>query len=324
MVKSNPSLTNVPLTAESREKLLDSLFGDLLPHPGEIFIPDDDFYLADCSAKQRAKHMTRLLCRWLGIKPGYIGLKFESGHSDKVSAKRYTIYIEPSLQEDEFVLGAFLAYSLTQYLIEERKQIQLTNANEQAALLANGSVLFGLSLVILNERMPRHIWHGPVKGPPTILPSSFPYQAYLKLVRNYLLKYRIEPASYDYCLTPGASKDLEVSASKRPTHAVRDLRHQIRVTGLKLVGVSWIIILIFSISGFTFIQRAGSASKNTNEAHQTADFYNNLMRSCNSELVYTRQYSDQADIQTLRALNAEELECQSLKNQYEAAQQKTK
>lgn len=321
MVKPDITVTNIPLTAESRETLLEKLFSEELPHPGEVFIPDDSFYLANVNTKKRAKHMVTSLCRWLGIKPGYIGLEFETGHGETADGTRHTIYIESFLLKDEFMLGAFLAYALTHYLVEERKQIRLTDTNQQEALLANASVMFGLGITVLNGLRSQHNWLKRIRGSQPVLLKSFPYITYLQLTRNYLRKYRIEPAMYNHSLVPWAAKGLGIDRSVRPTHAIRDIKHQIKVINIKLIGVGWILLLVLGIGGYTLLQRVSPISNNVREAEEKTVLLHNLVRLCNDELAYNRQYADHSDIQTMRALNAEELHCQSLKSQYDAANQ---
>lgn len=317
--QDRPFITEVPLTAEAREKLIEQLFVDELPRTGEVFVPDDDFYYGTSSHK-KAEHMVKVLCRWTGIKPGYIGLEFESGSSKTPDGKRYTIYLESSTLKDEFVLGAYLAYTLTRYLIEERKQIFLPEADQQAALLASASIVFGLGLVVANGISPAYSWVSRFRQHDTHLLKNFPAYNYSQMTLNFLHKYRIDQNIYVHSLTPWTLKRMGLPKQRRTSHAIRDARHHIRVANAKLVGVCWILLLVVFIGGFVFIQRVRPLPRELAEASEKVSLFSELTRLCEDALAYDRRYSDTSDIQTMRSLNAEALRCQSLRNQHEAAE----
>lgn len=315
-----PLITEVPLTAEAREKFINQLFMDELPHQGEVFVPDDDFYRGS-TAPKKAAHMVKMLCRWLGIKPGYINLELESGGTEVPDGSHYTIYVETSVLKDEFILGAYLAHALTRYLVEERKQVHLPETDQQAALLAGASVIFGLGPVIMNGLNPAYSWASDLR-PSGHLLKNFPLSSYSHMTRNFLRKYRIDQASYLHSLTPWAVRRLGLPPSRHPSHAVRDARHSRRVANSKLAGVCWVVVLVIGISGFVFVQRVRPQSAETIEASQKVLLLHELTRVCADQLAYERQYADISDIQTVRALNAEALRCKSLQNHYEAAQRR--
>lgn len=323
MIKTpTPLLQDTPLTAEGRQELLKRLFGEEIPHPGELFIPDDDFYLANVAPRKRAAHMIRKLCGWLGVKPGYVGLYFDqAGTTKEPAGKRHTIFIDARILKDEFLLGAYLANSLTQYLVEERKRILLADINQQAALLANASVLFGFSVVVLNgfcmnkKSLLRRHTYAP------ILLKGYPYADYLQLSQNYFRKYQIDPLTYSHCLAPKAVKALHIPSPLRLTRAIHDLRHQVKARNMKLVGACWLLLLLLGICSFTLLQRVKPTSSVASEAQQKVLFLNELVRACREALAYDRKYADFGDIQAVRALNAQELRCQGLENQYESANQ---
>jgi hypothetical protein len=320
MSTTNPSPgIDSPLTAEGRLQLLETAFSQELPHPGEIFVPSDNFYLSGISGKKQADHMLRELCRWLGIKPGYIGLEFEAGQTKPPDGKRHTIHIETTLLHDEFVLGAYLANSLTQYLVEQRKQIWLPDTDQQASLLASASVIFGLSAVVLNGYCRAYYTPRLLRSPAHVLLKGFDYNNYLLLTRNYLHKYRIEPVVYSHSLTPQIRRALGLPVPARVSHAIHDLKHRLKVRKLKILGLNWLLALVIAIAGFTLLQQAHPMSGQAREAEQKVTLLGELVKTCHESLAYSRNYVDYSDIQAMRALNAEELRCQSLQNQYDAA-----
>lgn len=313
-----PYITEVPLTAEAREQLIARLFADELPHDGEVFIPDDDFYYG-AAPRAKAKHMVGVLCRWLGVKPGYIGLEFESGGGEAPDGSRHTIYVETSVLADEFVLGGFLAYALTRYLIEERKQIHLPAPDQQSALLASSSIVFGLGLVIGNGISPAYSWLSYWLKRRTQLLKDFPLPNYSQMTLNFLRKYRVDQTSYLHALTPWAAKRMGLTSAKRLSHAAADARHQVRVANMKLIGVLWILLLTAGIAVFVSVQRIRPLPARLVEATQKARLLDDLTRACKDRLAYDKQYADMSDIQAIRAIGAEELRCQSLQNQSDAA-----
>lgn len=315
-------ITEVPLTAEAREQLIIQLFADELPHTGEVFVPDDTFYVSGVTSHQVARHMVRQLCQWLGIKPGYIGLEFESGGGDRVDGSRYTIYLESAVLRDEFVLGGFLALVLTRYLLEERKQIRLPAHDQQASLLASASIVFGLGLVVSNGLRPSYKLVNRFQRSRTSLLKGFPLANYEHMTLNFLRKYQVDHISYSHSLTPWAAKRMGVHAGKRLSHAVKAAQHKNRVASWKLAGVIWIGVVAFGIGGFVVLQHTKPLPAEAAAAKQTMALYQQLARACNDRVAYDQQYSDSGDIQAIRALNAEKQRCQSLQNQYEAAKQK--
>lgn len=312
-------LTKVPLTAEAREKLLEELFADELPHPGELFIPDDSFYNANTGHKQ-AEHMMKLLCRWLGIKPGYIGLEFEFSKNTTVDGRRYTIYIELSTLKDEFVLGGFLAHALTCYLVEQRKQIHLPDTDQHAALLASASIMFGLAIVVMNGLDPSYNLLQRLKHNISSL-RGFPLSNYIQMSLSFFRRHQINQNTFHFSLAPWTEKRLGLKKFRRPSRAVHDVRHKIKVANSKLLGLGWLALLILCLGSFVIFQRIKPMSAKLKTAEQNVSLLNNLTRLCKDAVAYDRQYADTSDIQTVRALNAESLRCQSLENRYNAAEQ---
>lgn len=319
--EAKPFITEVPLTAEARELLLEGFFHDELPHQGELFVPTDSFYMAGTS-HVRAQQMVRELCVWLGIKPGYIGLEFEHGNKDNPDGKRYTIYLESSTLADEFVLGAFLAYALTRYLLEERKQVYLPATDQQAALLASASIVFGLGLVIMNGITPSYNWLDDLRKRHTRLLKDFPLPNYTFMTRSFLRKHLIPQDAFLHSAAPWTTKRLGLRRSKRPSHAVLDTQHKVKVENMKLIGLCWTTVMLVGIGMFAAAVRVRPVPAGVQTAQQQANQAQQLAKLCKDSLAYDRQYADTSDIQTERALNAEGLRCQSLQNQSDTAAQR--
>lgn len=320
-----PVINAIPLTAEAREELLGSLFFDQLPHLGELFIPDDAFYIGT-TPRKLATHMAKILCTWLGVKPGYIELTFISkiGH-DIPDGKRYRIYIDVTTLADEFVLGGFLALELTRYVVEERGQIYLPGADQQTALLASASIMCGLGVAVMNGMCSAYNWFGYYGKCSTVpLLQHFPSHSYAQMTRNFLKQHLINPSGYAHCLTPWTSQRLGMPESKQSNHAIRDLNHRIKAKKLKLAGLLWLALLTIGVGGFTLFIRVRPVPLKLREAQQQAVMLGNLEHLCTDSLNYKRQYADSNDIQTERALGAEFLRCQSLRNQSHAAEQRVR
>lgn len=319
-----PIISQIPLTAEAREAMLHGLFGEDLPHYGELFIPDNAFY-ANSSGPKQAKHMLLALCHWLGIKPGYIGLEFELDNQSVPDGQRYTIYIESGVLWDEFLLGASLAHALTRYLIEERKQVFLPSA-DRMALLATGSVVFGLELIVMNGLSPAYGWLETLKYRLHKTPfqvgdfGRFFEANYDFLSHGFIKAHGINTALFQRTLTPWASKRLGIPNSPKPTHAVSEARHKILVNNVKFVGIAWVALLVIAVGSFALINRVHPQSAKTTAAQERANLLSRLTQECNDTLAYQRQYADLTDIQTVRNLNSVSLRCQSINNQYQAAQ----
>ena len=324
MQKTKPDLiTHAPLTAEARESLLQDLFAEHMPHYGEMFIPDDSFYSTEPGQKQ-AKHMVAQLCRWLGIKPGYIGLTYESDPGSVPDGQRYVIFIESWVLEDEFYLGATLALALTRYLIEEKKRVRLP-PSDQSALTAAASTEFGLGLVIMNGLSPVYGWADKwitkLISPSHSVMGKFPVKTYSKLVKGFIAKYRVHPATFQHVLTPWAAERLSIRASRGGSKTVNDTRHKIRYENIKLVGICWIIALVLGVGSYVLSMRVAPIAPEILQAQEELALLNSVTRDCKDALAYKRQYADSTDIQSVRNLNAENLRCKSLENQRSAAEQ---
>lgn len=321
MVNEKPKpITEIPVTAEARETWLRELFEGDLPHPGELFVPTDSFY-ANGLSRARAKSMLRELCAWLGIKPGYVGLVFESNATDHPDGRRYTIFIDQDVLHDEFVLGGFLAYCLTRYLLEEKKGIRLPDMNQQAALLASASIVFGLGVVVMNGLSPTYGWVQTWRHRKSFLLKGFPMPNYTQMLRNFLHSHQILSRRYAAALTPWAAQRLRVRPTKRPFHAIALARHQVKLTNLKTIGITWLLLFIVGLGTFVSLQRTTSTNPKVHAAEEKIEQLHQLKKLCDDSLVYDRQYADLSDIQTERAINADAARCKSLQNQLDSAEQ---
>ena len=322
MVEEKPELiTNVPITAEAREVWLKELFKNELPHGGELFIPSDAFY-ANGLPRMRAKAMLRQLCDWLGIKPADIKLAFQSDANDHPDGKHYTLFVEPEVLHDEFVLGGFLAMSLTRYLVEDRKNVHLVNADQQGALLADCSISFGLGLVVINGINPTYGWLQTHLGHKNLLLKGFPLPNYTYMLKLFLRSHQVLLRRYGPALTPWAAQRLGVRPAKRPTHAVALVRQHVRLANLKFVGIIWLFILFGGIGIFVILQRPKPVNPAITTTQNDMNRLLNLKKLCEDSLSYDRQYTESTDIQTERVFNAEAARCKSLENQYQAAGQR--
>lgn len=320
MVTETTRITEIPVTAEARETLLRELFYDELPHPGELFVPTDSFY-ANGLPQARAQAMLRQLCAWLGIKPGYVGLVFESTAEDHPDGTRYTIYVEQAVLHDEFVLGGFLAHSLTRYLLEERKAVRLPTPDLQTALLASATIVFGLGIVVLNGVDPVYGWIQTWRRKNMLL-KGFRTPTYAFMLRNFLRAHQIVSRRYAASLTPWAAARMGQSQSPKPIHAVALARQHTKLMNLKTVGLVWLTVLILGLGVFVSLQRANYGSVEQQEALQEVTRLDQIKQLCYDALVYDRRYADLSDLQAERALNADAARCRSLDNEFKAAERR--
>lgn len=311
-----PSLiTSLPLTAEAREKFLMKIFHGELPHQGELFVPGNSFYIHG-SSHAKASHMVHKLCEWLGIKPGYIGLKFESQPEASSPGHHHTIFIETRVVHNEMLLGAVLAHALTRYLLEERKQVHMTDAFEQLSITATATIVFGLGIVVANGLQPGRVY---ARDRDELL-GDLPKGEYGAMLHGFLWQRAIPTHAYINSLAPWTSELLGVERGKRPVLAVRQLFHTERQRKYQTIGLWWSGLIVITIAGFVATQALGLDNRHARELHEKVRLYEQLVISCNNSLAYTKQYSDLSDIQTQRAVNAEELRCTSLENRLKNAQ----
>lgn len=308
-------ITTLPLTAEAREKFLAELFQDELPHMGELFVPGNSFYIHG-SSHARALHMLGNLCEWLGIKPGYIGVEFESHPEADLPGHRHTIFIESSVARNEMLLGATLAHALTRYLFEERKQIRVADTYEQLSVLATATIVFGLGVVVANGLEPGQRYTA-VRGE---LLGDVPPREYGAMLLGFLWQRAIPEHAYINSLAPWTSKLLGVTPSKRPINAVRQLVHAQRQKKYQTIGLWWVSFIVLMIVVYLVAHMRGLHNPQAAQLKEKVRLHEKLVSTCKSSLAYTTQYSDLSDIQTQRAVNAEELRCKSLENQLESAQ----
>lgn len=319
---SDQLITDAPLTAEAREIILRETFDGDLPHDGKLFVPDDEFYVSTAPQKQ-ARAMCDQLCVWLGIPKRHIGLVFEADAHDVNDASRYRIFIESDVLRNEYTLGATIAHALVRYLLEDRKHIRLEAREQQAALIATASILFGLGIVITNGLLPRYLWleaaglHQRLKldllGP--VQPEQYHQQ-----LRAYLKRYRIPTVYYAASCMPWTAQRLGIKLPKRTTHAVFAAKHTIHLTRLKVIGTVWLVIVILAMAGFTLLHRVAPINRTEQAAQDQATMYKQLSQLCHDTVAYDKQYTDTSDLMAERAINARETRCKSLDNQYQSAQ----
>lgn len=319
MPKSNDSpqlITSLPLTAEAREDLLDQLFAEDMPHHGELFVPGNSFYIHGTSHTQ-AQHMVKNLCSWLGIKPGYIGLEYESQPSSTTQGQRHSIFLESRVVKDEFLLGAALAHALVRYLLEERKQIHLLDPSEQLSLVATGTIVFGLGIVTANGLYPGKTHSKDHRE----LLGTIPLSEYMAMLHGFLWQRAIPEHAYANSLAPWTAQSLNVPKAKKPILIVQQQYHLDRQKRYERIGLIWIILLVVGLGSFVLFQRVKPLSSEAKKLQEQIVLLQQLKRTCNNSVSYTKQYADMSDIQTIRSINAEELRCKSLENQLLSAQQ---
>lgn len=308
-----------PLTSEALETMLDGIFASNVPHYGQLFIPNDMFYGNQYGIKQ-AKHMLAVLCHWLGVKPGYIGIELLEGKHTVPDGRKLTIEVGPSILKDEFVLGAFTAYTITQYLVEHRGQIMTAKA-DQPDMLATASIVLGLGLVMSNGLSPKYSWINKPRNQNVKVLGDFLESHYLYMLRSFIKKQRIQPISFMPFVAPWTAVRLGIKTQSNLSTVILETRHKIRMTNLKIIASCWLLVLVFGLGGFVISRRARPVPTAVLQAQEQVTQLNNLRQQCESTLAYSRQYADLADIQSIRKLNADQLNCQSLKNQQTAAEQ---
>lgn len=317
---SHPTHSGAPLTAEATERLIQDTFSDTVPHYGESLIPNDQFYGHDTGPVQ-ARYILHELCRWLGIKPGYIRLDVGSFTAGASESHRYKISIPPEIVHDEFRLAALLSYALSRYLITEQKQIQSTDTDHLVAL---GSIMFGLGFVIANGLSPQYgwadSWKQKFKPVGTDLLGRYPEASYYHALNAFIKKQRLSFGLFQYALTPWAAKRLHIKSVRYTSHAVSDSWHQTHLANLKFAGGTWLVMMAIGTGIFVIGMRVKPPSPAIIDAQEQLTLLTALVQNCKQTVVYERQYADLTDIQTVRKLNGDDLRCQSLNNQRTAAE----
>lgn len=320
--KTLPVITDIPLTAVARQRYLEELLGNEVPHWGELFVPADDFYTSGSPAVQ-AQRMLLRLCEWLGVKPGYFAVELEGQDTTSDKPSRYRIYVERYAQSNEFVMAAVLAHALTRYWLEDRKQVRLPEPDQQAALRATATIELGLGIVICNGLVPYLAWLGGNKQPFVIqqqLLGDIPRAQYIQLFKGFLRYYRIPPIVYQPALAPWTARWLRVPLPNHPINAVRAARHHSWAQRAKLLGTAWLGAGLLLLGIFTWAHRVLPPNPNIQSAQDQVQLLHNLVQLCRDTAAYDQRYTDLTDIQAVRSLNAEQNRCVSLQNQYLNAQ----
>lgn len=314
--QENPQLiTTLPLTAEAREDLLAGLVAEELPHYGELFVPGNSFYVHG-TPQARANHMAKSLCTWLGIKPGYIGLKLESAPPTSTQGQRHTIFLESHVLRDEFLLGATLAHALVRYILEERKQIHLLDPMDQLSLVATGTVVFGLGVVVANGLNPSKFHQKDTNN----LLGNLPVSEYGAMLHGFLWQRGVPEHSYMNSLTPWVTKVLGAPKPTHPILAIKHQTHELRSKRYQKFGLLWIAALSLGIGAFLLVQRVRPQTGEARSLQEKIMLLQELKQVCNNSVDYTTHYSDLSDIQVVRRINAEAARCKSLQNQLHEAE----
>lgn len=307
----NHLITSLPLTAEAREQLLTELFADKLPHIGELFVPGNGFYV-NGNPEQQAKHMVQDLCEWLGVKPGYIGLEFESEVKQQPTKIHiHTIYVDIETANNELLLGAMLAHALVRYVIEEKMQIFLKNTDDQHSLLATGTIVFGLGVVTANGLIPSKKYSDKIKEILGPLPKS----EYGAMLYGYIWQHNIPEQNYENCLAPWTATMIGISKSKNPTQLVKRQYLNDLHMRYQTIGISWVVIVGVIVGGFLVLNRVSPPNKQVMSLQQQMRQLQFDKQSCEDQVAYDRLYTDTTDLQAQRAINAQKQRCTSLDNQ---------
>lgn len=315
-------ITEAPLTADAREVLLREQFKDDFPHDGKLLVPDDTFYINGVSTKQ-ASVMLNKLCTWLGIEKKQIGLIFEGESHDANDSSHYRIFVETAALRNEFVLGASLAHALVRYIVEDRKHIRLHAHDQQDALIATASILFGLGIVVSNGLLPRYSWleaagiHKQVHH--ELLGHVQPGQ-YHQQLRAYLKRYRIPEVHYAASCTPWTAHRLGIKPPKKTSLAVHAAKHQVHITRLKVVGTVWLCVMVVGLSAIVVFHRALPVDQRVQAAQDHVNFLKKLSDDCHDKVAYDKQYTDISDVLSQQTIDAEESRCTSFDHQYNNAQ----
>jgi hypothetical protein len=323
MVSNKTSLiTDIPVTASARQRYLEELLGSDVPHWGELFVPDENFYIGG-TISDRANHMLRRLCEWLGVKPGYFAVELEGGEDYTDKASRYRIYVESAAQTSEFVMAAVLAHALTRYWLEDRKLVHLPEQDQQAALRATASIELGLGIVICNGLIPHLAWPGRRKHSEALqrqILGDIPRGQYIQLFKSFLRYYRIPAVAYQKGLAPWTARWLRVPLPNRPIHAVKAARHHRWIMRAKLAGAAWAAATLVLLGMYIWAHRAMPRKPEVQAAQEQVQLLHNLVQLCKDTAAYDRRYTDATDVLTAQNLNAEQNRCVSLENRYLNAQ----
>jgi hypothetical protein len=298
--------------------LLREQFHDDFPHDGKLLVPDDTFYVSTTPTKQAAAIRDQL-CDWLGINKKQIGLVFEGEAHDANDSSHYRIFVETAALKNEFVLGASLAHALVRYIVEDRKHIRLQARDQQDALIATASILFGLGIVVSNGLMPRYTWleaagiHKQVHH--ELLGHVQPGQ-YHQQLRAYLKRYRIPEVHFAASCTPWTAHRLGIKLARKASHAVRVAKHQVHITRLKVIGTVWLGFMVIGLSGIVIFHRALPVDQRVQAAQDHVSFYKKLSDDCHDKVAYDKQYTDISDVLSQQTIDAEETRCTSFDHQY--------
>lgn len=317
MVKTDEQLiTGLPLTAEARESMLERLFRDDIPHTGELFIPGHQFYIQGTPQIQ-ARHILKTLCHWLGIKPGYIGLQFETQPDNEAPGHRHTIFLERYVMHDELLLGATIAHALTRYLLEQRKHIYLHDSGEQQSLIATGTIVFGLGLIVINgldsntkqAQKNRHELLG-----------ALPQREYAAMLLCFLHQRSIATRSYQNHLAPSAAVLLGAPKPKKPIPIMHERYHLRQQKRFEKIGIAWLLLLSIGLGVFIVLQGADAHDDDRRKLETEVTTLKKQKKECDRSVAYSKQYTDTSDLQTVRNNNAAALRCESLGNQLRSAE----
>lgn len=309
------------------------LLGEHFTHRGELFLPDDMFYVPLIDAAN-LQTMAKRLLTWLGTKPVNLTIRFSEDSAEPARYQKredhHFIEIQSRYNTNPYQCGALLSRSVLAYVIQGKKKLELETAAMQE-FIDLASVYAGFSLLVINGLEAKdgllnrinldvawltHMTRRPLGT------FTMSLHDYLRLFTSYIREYAISPGYFMSHVAPAVrlflpKKWQTVSRHRglQPKYVQSD-EYTFRQQLIKFVGILGIGIFLVFLSLFIRDQLRPALPRELAEEKFQLEVMHQSYELCEQSILDKTGSYNPNDHFMQRDLEATENRCLSLKNRY--------
>jgi hypothetical protein len=302
-------------------------------HTGQIFSPNDSFYLWD-EPVSGLQNMHNQLAHWIGLKKRALKVSFnprlESSGKYLVIDGQATIQIHSKHAANQFHTAAILAHFYSHYMVDTIVGNASVLPGQLEEIVDLTSIYLGFGVLILNAyshqtgliasgaKRLRSALSGTYL---TVLLGYFQPVSFAKQFIDFCHNYRILPESYSNILLPGAKKLLKNDAvvnnySTNLPNFIKVERQNIRTSNIRFATSIICCMLLIGAVIFVVNQLPKPLSEQLKSLQEKAQLLHHNYDVCQQRVADERGLTDNSDLFVEQKNNADENRCTSIRNQY--------
>lgn len=322
---STPLLTN----DEQRAKL-DSLLGHRFVERGQLMMTSTSDYNS-LTSNEGVTKLAHEMCRWLGMKPNGLSASFARSKTTdlyEVDLKHKQITIDPRYTDHPYAAAGLLALAISHFFIEK-----YDHEVPDHSLIEFATIETGLGLWVANSLQPRlsrrqkiyHMIDGSWFHSEGLQLRSYSSQQYVDAVTQYAHDNRVAPESY----LPHLLRRVRHLFPRFATNTSNiylpssnsTVKHQ-RAANLlwaKIILTACILASGCVVGIYAITTKSPDTSAAEQQSRQSIAIIKNSYDECIDKASEQQSSYDPNDIFMTRQIDATKSQCQSLRNEYNAA-----